>query len=202
MCFRSHQAYERPLLMVLLLKKWHQLLIWWRQQWEQSWKERLMKPLELCPIEREQVESTILPASLLQDHNSALFIRVLIKKSREFQALIWCIRSSKTSKKSGRPDGTFLLCDCVCMPQVCLMFGPGSGSVSEDELVRICMQGHTRRDWRDHTPSFEDLFMREAVFLDVTVCHRRKRGKVDWQICQFGVYLPVHRPLLVWFLIF
>lgn len=43
------------------------------------------------------------------------------------------------------------------------MSGPGPGSGTEDELLRICMQGHRRA----HT-SFEDLFMREAVFLDAT----------------------------------
>lgn len=43
------------------------------------------------------------------------------------------------------------------------MSGPGPGSGTEDELLRICMQGHRRA----HT-SFEDLFMREAVFLHVT----------------------------------
>lgn len=76
-------------------------------------------------------------------------IRVLIMKRSGFQALIdsfWCIHSSKASKVGGRPDATFLLCDCVCMPQVCLMSGPGPGSGAEDELLRICMQGHRRRD--------------------------------------------------------
>lgn len=43
------------------------------------------------------------------------------------------------------------------------MSGPGRGSGTEDELLRICMQGHRRA----HT-SFEDLFKREAVFLHVT----------------------------------
>lgn len=39
----------------------------------------------------------------------------------------------KHPKSQGHPDATLLLRDCVCMPQVCLMFGPGSGSVTEDE---------------------------------------------------------------------
>lgn len=43
------------------------------------------------------------------------------------------------------------------------MSGPGPGSGAEDELLHICMQGHRRA----HT-SFEDLFMREAVFIHVT----------------------------------
>lgn len=43
------------------------------------------------------------------------------------------------------------------------MSGPGAGSVTEDELLHICMQGNRRA----HT-SFEDLFMRGTVFLDVT----------------------------------
>lgn len=42
------------------------------------------------------------------------------------------------------------------------MSGPGPGSGTEDELLRICMQGHRRA-----YASFEDLFMREAVFLGV-----------------------------------
>lgn len=57
------------------------------------------------------------------------------------------------------------------------MFGPGSGSVTQDELLCICMQAQALRDTRAHTPPFEDLFMREAVFLEVTVGHRRKQGK-------------------------
>lgn len=43
------------------------------------------------------------------------------------------------------------------------MSGPGPGSGTEDELLRICMQGHRRA----HT-SFEDLFMREDIFIHVT----------------------------------
>lgn len=39
----------------------------------------------------------------------------------------------KNIQSRGRPDATFLLCDCVCVPQVCLMSGPGPGSGTEDE---------------------------------------------------------------------
>lgn len=113
---------------------------------ENNHERRLDEKLKLYPVAREQVGSNVLPASWLQDHDAALFIPVWIKKSREFQAVMdfcWCSRSSGTSKKSG---GTFLLCDCVCLPQVCLIFELGSGSVAEDELLWICMQGHTRLD--------------------------------------------------------
>lgn len=206
MCFRSHQAYERPLLTVLFLKKWHQLLIWWRQQWEQSWKERLMKPLKLCPVEREQVKSNILPASWLQDYNSALFIQVLIKKSKGSQALMdsfWCICPSKTSKKSGA-SWCYVTAAWLCMHATGL-FNVWTGlwlSYWRWMTVHLHAGTHAPRHGHAHTPSFEDLFMREALFLDVTVCQRHKQGKIDWQICRFGVYLPVHRPLLVWFLMF
>lgn len=63
-----------------------------------------MKPLKLCPVVREQVESDILPASRSQDRNSALLIRVFIKKRRGIYGLMdsfWCIRSSERSKKTG-----------------------------------------------------------------------------------------------------
>lgn len=139
------------------------------------------------------------------EYNSALFIRVLIMKRSKSRALMdsfWCIYSSKTSKSWGCPDATFLLRDCVCMPQVCLTSGPSPGSVTEDEFLLICMQGHRRA----HTLSFEDLFMREAVFLDVTDVDGPEvtiKTADSMSVCQFvvvfGFDVTYFRPAVIVF---
>lgn len=132
--------------------------------------------------EREQVESNILLASRLQDHNSALFIQVFKKKSREFQALVdsfWCIRSSKTSTKSGASwcyvHAVWLCVHARGLFNVRIRLRPSYWRWS---TVNLQAGTHAPRHRRAHTPFFEDLFMQEAVFLNVALCHRCKRGKV------------------------
>lgn len=132
--------------------------------------------------EREQVESNILLASRLQDHNSALFIQVLKKKSREFQALMdsfWCIRSSKTSTKSGA-SWCYVPAVWLCVHARGLFNVRIRLRLSYWRWITVNLQAgtHAPRHGRAHTPFFEDLFMQEAVFLNVALCHRCKRGKV------------------------
>lgn len=80
------------------------------------------------------------------------------------------------------------------------MSGPGSGSVTEDELLRICMRAACAET------SFEDLFMRGGFFflffLYIRVRHRRKWGRARWQICRSGLPHPPPTSPLVGFHMF
>lgn len=50
------------------------------------------------------------------------------------------------------------------------MFGPGSGSVTEDELLCICMQGHTCRDTDALTQRPLKTYSSEKLFFLMLQC--------------------------------
>lgn len=204
-CAWSHQAYEHPLLTVLLLKKRHQLLIWWRQQREQSWKERLMKPLKPCPVVREQVESDILPASRSQEPQFRAVDLGFHKEETGDLRINGFFLVHSLFRKIQKDGGVLMLRSCcvwLCMHATGLFNVWTWLRLTYPRWITVHLHAGTHthartpRQRRAHTLSFEDLFTRGAVFLNVSVCHRRKRGP----ICRFVVDLPLHRsvPLRFW----